>query len=161
MAGDRGRLSPADHEPQLQHGLLHPLAALQALPEQPLALQPPLLPQPEDVLADATLGSARAVRQTSTIGSLEVGKKADILVVDTQRSHIVPAVRIVSAWIHNGQPSDIESVMIDGRFVMRDRKILTVDEPRIIADANRVGQRVWSEVQKAGPIKVPRLPRPR
>ena len=122
---------------------------------------PGMLPQPEDVLADATLGSARAVRQTATIGSLEVGKKADILVLDTQRIHIVPAVRIVSAWIHNGQPSDIESVMIDGRFVMRDRKILTVDEPRIIADANRVGQRVWSEVQKAGPIKVPRLPRPR
>ena len=121
---------------------------------------PGMLPQPEDVLADATLGSARAVRQTATIGSLEVGKKADILVLDTQRIHIVPAVRIVSAWIHNGQPSDIESVMIDGRFVMRDRKILTVDEPRIIADASRVGQRVWSEVQKAGPIKVPRLPRP-
>ena len=122
---------------------------------------PGMLPQPEDVLADATLGSARAVRQTATIGSLDVGKKADILVLDTQRIHIVPAVRIVSAWIHNGQPSDIESVMIDGRFVMRDRKILTVDEPRIIADASRVGQRVWSEVQKAGPIKVPRLPRPR
>ncbi len=120
---------------------------------------PGMLPQPEDVLADATLGSARAVRQTATIGSLDVGKKADILVLDTQRIHIVPAVRIVSAWIHNGQPSDIESVMIDGRFVMRDRKILTVDEPRIIADASRVGQRVWSEVQKAGPIKVPRLPR--
>jgi 5-methylthioadenosine/S-adenosylhomocysteine deaminase len=122
---------------------------------------PGVLPQPEDVLADATLGSARAVRQTATIGSLDVGKKADILVLDTQRIHIVPAVRIVSAWIHNGQPSDIESVMSDGRFVMRDRKILTVDEPRIIADASRVGQRVWSEVQKAGPIKVPRLPRPR
>lgn len=121
---------------------------------------PGVQPQPEDILADATLGSARAVRQTATIGSLEVGKKADLLVVDTQRIHIVPAVRIVSAWIHNGQPSDIESVMVDGRFVMRDRKILTVDEPRIIAEASRIGQRVWAEVQKSGPIKVPRLPRP-
>ena len=121
---------------------------------------PGVQPQPEDVLADATLGSARAVRQTATIGSLEVGKKADILVLDTQRIHIVPAVRIVSAWVHNGQASDIESVMVDGKFVMRDRKILTVDEPRIIADANRVGQRVWNEVQKGGAIKIPRLPRP-
>jgi 5-methylthioadenosine/S-adenosylhomocysteine deaminase len=51
-------------------------------------------------------------------------------------------------------------VMVDGRFVMRDRKILTVDEPQIIAQASRVGQRVWTEVQKTGPIKVPRLPRP-
>jgi cytosine/adenosine deaminase-related metal-dependent hydrolase len=116
-------------------------------------------PQPEDVLEDATLGSARAVRQRQTIGSLEVGKKADILVLDTQRIHLVPAVRIVSAWIHNGQPSDIESVMIDGRFVMRDRRILTVDEPRIIAEADRIGKRVWAEVQKASPIVVPGRPR--
>jgi 5-methylthioadenosine/S-adenosylhomocysteine deaminase len=119
---------------------------------------PGVRPQPEDVLEDATLGSARAVRQTTTLGSLEVGKKADLLVLDTQRAHLVPAVRIVSAWIHNGQPSDIESVMIDGRFVMRDRKVLTVDESRIIAEADRVGRRVWAEVQKSGPIVIPGRP---
>ena len=122
---------------------------------------PGLLPQPEDVLEDATLGSARAVRQSATVGSLEVGKKADILVLDTQRIHLVPAVRIVSAWIHNGQPADIESVMIDGRFVMRDRKILTVDEDRIVAEADKVGRRVWAEVQKTGPIVIPGRPRKR
>lgn len=120
---------------------------------------PGMRPQPEDVLEDATLGSARAVRQQATIGSLEVGKKADILVLDTQRVHLVPAVRIVSAWIHNGQPSDIESVMINGQFVMRDRKILTVDEPAIIAEADKVGKRVWSAVQAAGPIQIPGRPR--
>jgi 5-methylthioadenosine/S-adenosylhomocysteine deaminase len=122
---------------------------------------PGVQPQPEDILADATLGSARAVRQTATIGALEVGKKADLLVLDTQRIHIVPAVRIVSAWIHNGQPNDIESVMIDGRFVMRDRKITTVDEAAIIAEADKVGKRVWAAVEKAGAITIPRLPRPK
>jgi cytosine/adenosine deaminase-related metal-dependent hydrolase len=122
---------------------------------------PGMNPQPEDVLEDATMGSAQAVRQQNTIGSLEVGKKADILVLDTQRIHIVPAVRIASAWIHNGQPSDIESVMIDGRFVMRDRKILTADEPAIIAEADKVSRRVWAEVQKASPIVIPGRPRRR
>ena len=121
---------------------------------------PGVQPQPEDMLADATLGGARAVRQEKAIGSIVVGKKADLLVLDTQRVHIVPAVRILSAWIHNGQPSDIESVMVDGRFVMRGRKILTVDEDRIIAEADKVGRRVWAEVQKASPIAVPRLLRP-
>jgi 5-methylthioadenosine/S-adenosylhomocysteine deaminase len=121
---------------------------------------PGVQPQPEDMLADATLGGARAVRQEKAIGSIVVGKKADLLVLDTQRVHIVPAVRILSAWIHNGQPSDIESVMVDGRFVMRGRKILTVDEDRIIAEADKVGRRVWAEVQKASPITVPRLSRP-
>ena len=122
---------------------------------------PGMNPQPEDVLEDATLGSARAVRQLPAIGSLEVGKKADILVLDTQRIHLVPAVRILSAWIHNGQPGDIETVMIDGRFVMRDRKILTVDEAAIIAEADKVGRRVWSKVQESGPIAVPGRPRRR
>jgi cytosine/adenosine deaminase-related metal-dependent hydrolase len=81
-------------------------------------------------------------------------------VVDTQRAHLVPAGRILSAWINNGQPSDIESVLVDGRFIMRDRKILTVDEPALIAEANEVGRRVWSQVEAATPVTVPRLPRP-
>ena len=120
---------------------------------------PGVQPQPEDILADATLAGARAVNQEKLIGSLEVGKKADLLVVDTVRAHLVPAGRIVSAWIHNGQPSDIESVMVDGQFIMRNRKILTVDEDRIVAEADKVGRRIWNQVLAASPLRVPRLPR--
>jgi 5-methylthioadenosine/S-adenosylhomocysteine deaminase len=116
---------------------------------------PGVRPQPEDVLEDATLGGARAVRQEKLTGSLEVGRKADLLVVDTLRAHLVPAGRIVSAWIHNGQPSDIESVMIDGQFVMRNRKVLTMDEDRIVAEADTVGRRIWDQVRAAGPIPIP------
>lgn len=116
---------------------------------------PGVRPQPEDMLEDATQGGARAVRQSQFLGSLAVGKKADLLVVDTQRAHLVPAGRIVSAWIHNGQPSDIESVMVDGQFIMRNRKVLTMDEDRIIAEADKVGRRIWTQVQAGGPIAVP------
>src|SRR5260221_3746549 len=55
---------------------------------------PGLRPQPEDMLEDATQGGARAVRQGNVLGSLEVGKKADLLVLDTQPAHLVPAGRI-------------------------------------------------------------------
>jgi 5-methylthioadenosine/S-adenosylhomocysteine deaminase len=122
---------------------------------------PGVRPQPEDMLEDATQGGARAVHQEQLLGSLEVGKKADILVLDTQRAHLVPAWRIVSAWIHNGQPSDIESVMVDGQFVMRNRKVLTMDEERVIAEADQVGRRIWGQVQAAGPIQIPGRPRRR
>ncbi len=122
---------------------------------------PGVQPQPEDILADATEGGARAVNQEQRLGVLEAGRKADVLVVDTMRAHLVPAGRIVSAWIHNGQGADIESVMIDGQFVMRNRKILTVDEGSIIAEADKVGRRIWGQVLAAGPVPVPRLPRPR
>jgi len=120
---------------------------------------PGVQPQPEDILADATQGGALAVHQEKAVGSLEVGRKADLLVVDTLRAHLVPAGRIVSAWIHNGQPSDIESVMIDGQFVMRNRKILTVDEETIVREADKVGRRIWNQVVAAGPLRVPRLTR--
>jgi 5-methylthioadenosine/S-adenosylhomocysteine deaminase len=119
---------------------------------------PGVRPQPEDMLEDATIGGSQAVRQDTLIGSLAVGKKADLLVVDTMRAHLVPAGRFVSAWIHNGQPADIESVMIDGQFVMRDRKIMTVDEPALIAEADKVGKRIWGQVLASGPLSLPGRP---
>ena len=123
--------------------------------------RPGLQPQPEDILADATEGGARAVNQQKQLGGLEVGKKADLLVVNTLRPYLVPAGRLVSAWIHSGHPSDIESVMIDGQFVVRSGKVQTLDEDAIMREADKVGRRIWSQVQKSGPVKVPRLPRPR
>jgi cytosine/adenosine deaminase-related metal-dependent hydrolase len=122
---------------------------------------PGLRPQPEDMLEDATQGGARAVQQGKVLGSLEVGKKADLIVLDTLRAHLVPAGRIVSAWIHNGQPSDIESSMVDGQFIMRNRKVLTMDEDRIVAEADKVGRRIWKQVQAAGAVAVPGRPRQR
>ena len=119
---------------------------------------PGLRPQPEDMLQDATLGGAYALRQDKITGALEVGKKADLIVIGTQKAHLVPAGRILSAWIHNGQPSDIESVMVDGAFVMRDRKVLTLDESALIAEADKVGRRIWGQVKAAGPIAIPGRP---
>jgi len=51
--------------------------------------------------------------------------------------------------------------MVDGRFVMRQGKVLTMDKTAIIKEADAVGRRVWGKVLEAGPVKVPRLPRPR
>ena len=120
---------------------------------------PGLQPQPEDILADATQGGAQAVHQADELGTLEVGKKADLLVVDTLRAHLVPAGRIISALVHSGHPGDIESVMVDGQFVMRDREVLTMDEESIIREADAVGRRIWSRVLEASPLNVPRLTR--
>jgi cytosine/adenosine deaminase-related metal-dependent hydrolase len=120
---------------------------------------PGLRPQPEDALEDATQGGALAVGQHQSLGSLEVGRKADLIVVDTLRPHLVPAGRIVSAWIHNGQPADIESVMVGGQFVMRNRRVLTMDEEAIVAEADTVGHRIWKQVLAATPLAVPGRPR--
>lgn len=118
---------------------------------------PGTLPQPEDMLADACSGGAAAVNHAASLGSLEVGKKADLLVLDTFKPHLSPSGRILSAWIHNGQPSDIESVMVDGKFIMRDRRVLTVDEEAIMTEAYRIGERIWGRILRDGPLPLPTL----
>jgi cytosine/adenosine deaminase-related metal-dependent hydrolase len=100
-------------------------------------------PQPEDVLEWATRGGARILGLSQETGTLEVGKKADLFMVDMQRPHLAPTLRVVSAFVHNGQPADITSVMVDGSWVMRDGKVLTVDEGDVVSRTEQIGHSVW------------------
>ena len=108
-------------------------------------------PQPEDVLEWATIGGARALGMQDITGSLEVGKKADLFVVDLMRPHLVPSLRPVSAFVHNGQPADIMSVMVDGQWVMRDGKALTIDEEDVVRRAEAVGHASWRRLLERYP----------
>ncbi|MCY4558705.1 MAG: amidohydrolase family protein [Chloroflexi bacterium] len=108
-------------------------------------------PQPEDVLEWATSGGARALGMEDITGRLEVGKKADLFVVDLMRPHLVPTLRVVSAFVHNGQPADITSVMVDGAWVMRDSKVLTIDEADVVRRAEAVGHASWRRLLERYP----------
>ena len=99
-------------------------------------------PTPEDVLQWATANGHRALGLPEA-GSLEAGKLADLIIVDTQRAHLVPTMRIVSSFVHQGQTRDIESMMVGGEWVMRDGKVLTMDEDAIVREAERIGRRAW------------------
>ena len=111
----------------------------------------PMSPQPEQILEWATMGSARALGLGEEVGSLEVGKKADLLMINTMRPHLVPNHRIVSAFIHNGQADDIEAVMVDGNWLMKDGKLLTIDEEDVVARAEEMGQAVWRRLLDRNP----------
>lgn len=108
-------------------------------------------PMPEDVLQWAAMGSARALRLDDKVGSLEPGKHADLFIINSSRAHLVPNLRIVSAFVHNGQAGDVESVMIDGKWIMRDRKVLTIDEPSVVEAAQEVGTRAWKHLLERYP----------
>ncbi|HBJ31300.1 MAG TPA: hypothetical protein DDY93_08050, partial [Dehalococcoidia bacterium] len=108
-------------------------------------------PQPEDVLDWATYGGARALGISDDVGTLEVGKKADLFMVNVRKAHLVPTLRIVSAFVHNGMPSDITDVMVDGSWVLRDSKLLTIDEDDIIAKAEEIGHRAWNRLIAENP----------
>jgi 5-methylthioadenosine/S-adenosylhomocysteine deaminase len=63
----------------------------------------------------------------------------------------VPTLRVVSAFVHNGQPADIEDVMVDGQWLMREGKALTIDEGDIIQQAERIGHDVWQRLVQQFP----------
>src|SRR6267142_6225813 len=102
-------------------------------------------PTPEQALTWATRNGYRALGLPDG-GWLAPGNRADFIVVDFRRPHLTPAVRPVSCFVHQGQAGDVESVMVDGRWLMRDRRVLTLDEPAIVAEAERVARAAWARL---------------
>jgi len=99
-------------------------------------------PTPEQALAWATRNGYRALGITDG-GWLAPGNRADFIVVDFRRPHLVPALRPVSCFVHQGQAGDVESVMVNGRWIIRDRRVLTLDEAAIVGEAERVARAAW------------------
>src|SRR5881394_3713255 len=103
---------------------------------QKLAHGPEVLPAAR-VLRMATIDGARALGLDREIGSIEVGKRADVIVVDLDRIHSSPARDVVSTLVYSAQPSDVRTAIIDGHLVMRAGELTTLNESRVIEDANR------------------------
>ena len=89
---------------------------------------------PETVLEMATLNGARALGLGDSLGSLEPGKKADFITIDTDAPHLQPVWNPVATAVFAAQGRDVDTVVIDGRVVMRNRVVLTMDEPAILDD---------------------------
>jgi 5-methylthioadenosine/S-adenosylhomocysteine deaminase len=95
------------------------------------------------VLEMATLGGARAIGMDQEVGSIEVGKRADLSLIDLVGAHATPAGEdVISQLVFAGRSTDVTDVMIDGRLVMKNRELLTLNESRVIADAERHATRL-------------------
>jgi 5-methylthioadenosine/S-adenosylhomocysteine deaminase len=98
---------------------------------------PEVLPA-KRALRMATIDGARALDLGNEIGSLEVGKRADVIVLKMDSLHSTPhPPDLASAIAYSAQASDVKTVVIDGQLVMREGKLLTVDEPSVVQEANR------------------------
>jgi len=82
-----------------------------------------------------TIDAARAVGLDKLIGSLEVGKKADIICVDMQKPHLVPAWQHPLRMVYQASGHDVDSVIVNGRVLMESRKLFHVDESQILKNA--------------------------
>ena len=85
---------------------------------------------PEDALWMACRGGAAAFGQPDLIGSLEPGKKADVVLVDLNTPLAMPVHKPVSALVYNLAARDVDTVIVDGKVLMRGKRILCVDEDR-------------------------------
>jgi 5-methylthioadenosine/S-adenosylhomocysteine deaminase len=108
-------------------------------------LDPTVMPS-SVVLEMATLGGARVLGLEKEIGSLEVGKKADIIVLDLNRPHLQPVYNIVSQLVYSAVGADVRDVIIDGKLVMHDRKLLTLDEETILQKAQETKEKILQRV---------------
>ncbi len=105
---------------------------------------PTVLPAYE-ALALATREGARAVGLDDRIGSLEPGKRADVTVVDLNRPHTTPVFDVASHLAYAARASDVRHVLVDGVFLMRDGRLTSVDEPRLLRQAARRAARVTAQ----------------
>jgi 5-methylthioadenosine/S-adenosylhomocysteine deaminase len=105
-------------------------------------------PTPEQALRWATRNGYRALGIPDG-GWLAPSNRADLIMVDLQRAHLVPVLRAVSDFVHNGQARDVQAVMVDGRWLMLNGKVLTMDEPTVLAAAQRVAREAWSRQFRA------------
>jgi 5-methylthioadenosine/S-adenosylhomocysteine deaminase len=102
----------------------------------------PLALNARAAVAMATIDGARAVHLENEIGSLEAGKKADVVIIDLNAPNAVPMYDVYSQIAYSLKANDVKTVVIGGRIVMLDRKLLTVDEAAAVAKAREYGKSV-------------------
>jgi len=95
----------------------------------------------DDVLKCATIGGAKALRLEKEIGSIEVGKKADLIILNVEKAHWKPTWNPISNLVYSAKSCDVETVICNGKVIMQDRKILTLNEEKIFEKVEKLKQK--------------------
>ncbi|HIP39338.1 MAG TPA: S-adenosylhomocysteine deaminase, partial [Desulfocapsa sulfexigens] len=105
-----------------------------------VACMDPTAMNAEQTLHAATLGGAEALGVDTDTGSLETGKKADIIVLNMNQPHLTPLYNIPSHLVYAARGADVVHSIINGRVVMQGRELQSLDEDRILARMQEIGQ---------------------
>ena len=100
-----------------------------------------------DVLRMATILGARALGMEEVVGSLEPGKRADIVMLNLMRPHIQPLTDVVKAIVYCARGSDVDTVMVDGRVVVRGGRLTSLDERELLNGVRRLAEEKLSELE--------------
>jgi 5-methylthioadenosine/S-adenosylhomocysteine deaminase len=110
-------------------------------------MNPEVLPA-ETVLRMATSGGATAIGLGDAIGSLEAGKRADLIQVAFEDVHHIPTYDVVSHLVYVNDEQDVASVVVDGVVLMKEREMLTIDTDRVAAEATELAARIQKALQE-------------
>jgi cytosine/adenosine deaminase-related metal-dependent hydrolase len=123
--------------------MLQELRLVSQIHRLPRGLEYQSCPNSFDVLAMATVNGARTLMMDTQVGTLEPGKKADAVLIDTTAAthpYLDPSVHILDALVYRARGTDVDTVVIDGEVVYRDREFVNVDESEILSDLVRSAQ---------------------
>lgn len=95
-----------------------------------------------EILQMATIEGARVLGMEDQIGSIEPGKKADLIFIKTDKIHLQPENDVCSNIVYSANGSDVEMVMIDGKVVMQHRKMTNLDEKEVIRHVKKIAKRL-------------------
>ena len=98
------------------------------------------------VLKMATINGARALGLDQTIGSLEIGKKADLIIIDTNKPHLTPMYNPVSHLVYAAMGSDVTTSIINGQVVMENGQLKTMDIKAVMDDVNKIAKEIIAEI---------------
>ncbi len=105
----------------------------------------PTVMDADTVLKMCTIEGARALGLGDITGSLEPGKKADLIIIDTNKPHLTPMYNPASHLVYSVRGSDVSTSIINGEVVMEDRKLLTIDLEKAMQDVNIIAEEIKSE----------------
>ena len=101
-----------------------------------------------EVIRMATLEGARVLGLDGRTGSLEPGKAADVIRISTAAPRMQPIYDLYATLVFSAMPDDVQDVMVDGRWLMRDREVLTVERRKALRDAGQIAQRFRAEMAR-------------
>ena len=111
------------------------------------ATRDPTAVKAQDALDMATMGGARVLGMDRLIGSLEAGKRADLITVSMRAARQTPMYDPVSHLVYVTRGDDVRTTIVNGKILMRDRQLKTLDRAAVIADANRLAVKVREAVR--------------
>jgi len=104
---------------------------------QKLLYENPTVLSAFETLQMATLNGAKALGIDKHVGSLEVGKKADIILVDLSKPHLKPLHDVCASLVYSAHASDVDTTIVNGQVLMENRHVMTLDEEAVMEDADR------------------------